>query len=274
MPSFSTIARDYIKGIFNSGKPRRAKDLLSALISLENYLGTSDIPLSLLTPLRLNRWINSLYNTTRVKKNYPLWVKKIYYATINDKTLSNPWLKVSIPEFTTHEQQAISIQELNNFFNLSLPESRMRYPINELGQDIAFLIFCLAGINTIDLYELRKENYNQGHLHYRRAKTQTIVDLQIPAIIQPMIDKYLNKSSDDDHLFNFYQRSSSSVCFGVSVNTGIKQVCELLGIYGNDTYSTYTFRRSWEIIANSISNADEELSKLNMQVLIKSFSID
>ncbi len=33
------------------------------------------------------------------------------------------------------------------------------------------MVLCLAGINTIDLYNLKKEGYRKGVICYRRSKT-------------------------------------------------------------------------------------------------------
>ena len=45
-------------------------------------------------------------------------------------------------------------------------------PLPELGRDVAKMVLCLAGMNTVDIYELRKEDYRNGCICYKRAKTK------------------------------------------------------------------------------------------------------
>ena len=47
-----------------------------------------------------------------------------------------------------------------------------KYPLPELGHDVAMLILCLAGINTVDLYYAEKKYYHDGIIGYERRKTR------------------------------------------------------------------------------------------------------
>ena len=42
----------------------------------------------------------------------------------------------------------------------------------EFGRDVAKMAFCFGGMYCVDLYELKKENYYNGIIHYNRAKTK------------------------------------------------------------------------------------------------------
>ena len=112
----------------------------------------------------------------------------------------------------------------------------MRYPLEELGRDVAMMTLCLAGINTIDLFQMKKSEYYAGIIHYRRAKTKHVrtdgayFEMRVPAILQPLFDKYKNEDSSDEHLFSFYQRHTTSDSFGANVNMGIRKICQLMGI--------------------------------------------
>ena len=124
-------------------------------------------------------------------------------------------------------------------------------------QYIAMMVLCLAGINTVDLYNLKKQDYRNGIIHYQRAKTKKFradgayMEMRVPAIIQPLFDKYLNTKEDDDRLFNFYQRMTTSDSFGSNVNSGIRQICEAMGMAKEERYSVYTFRHTWGTVAQN-----------------------
>lgn len=90
----------------------------------------------------------------------------------------------------------------------------MKSPLPELGRDVAKMILCLAGINTVDLYELRKEDYRDGCICYHRAKTRRIrrdeayIEMRVEPILLPLFEKYKADESDP-YLFNFHIRMYS-----------------------------------------------------------------
>ena len=43
--------------------------------------------------------------------------------------------------------------------------------ITAIGRDVAMLVFYLAGINTVDLYYMKRENITDWMLSYNRRKT-------------------------------------------------------------------------------------------------------
>ena len=81
----------------------------------------------------------------------------------------------------------------------------------ELGRDVAKLILCMGGINTVDLFHLKKTDYRNGVIGYKRAKTrhsrtdEAYFEMRVEPFIQPVFDKYL-ASEDDEYLFSFHTR--------------------------------------------------------------------
>ena len=74
--------------------------------------------------------------------------------------------------------------------------------------------------------------------------------MRVPAIVQPIFEKYRN-TQDDEHLFNFYQRMTTSDSFCANANSGIKQICKALGMSQEEWYSVYTFRHTWGTVAQN-----------------------
>ena len=179
------------------------------------------------------------------------------YDTGLIRIATNPWLKVKIPKADTPEKRAITMQECRAFFSAPLPESDRKYPLAELGQDVAMLSLCLAGINTVDIYFLKKKDYHDGLICYERRKTRAAradhayFEIRVPSIIQPIIDKYLDKT-DSEYLFVFQKRLSSYDSFNANVNIGIRQICmDVLNIPRESAYSIYTFRHTWATVAQN-----------------------
>lgn len=73
----------------------------------------------------------------------------------------------------------------------------------------------------------------------------------MPPIIEPLFRKYLNTSDKDEHLFNFYQRMTTSDSFCANANSGIKQICKAMGLPKEEWYSVYTFRHTWGTVAQN-----------------------
>ena len=203
--------------------------------------------------------------THRAKEMYPVCMRQVFRAAVDEmndydngiiRIKTNPWGKVKIPQADRAEKKAISAEDCRAFFSAPLPQTRMIDPLPELGRDVAKLILCLAGINTVDLYELKKKDYHDGVIGYRRAKTRkartddAYIEMRVEPIIQPIVDKYL-ATEDDPYLFTFHKRFCDSDSFNANVNTGIKQVCKGMNIPENERYSAYTFRHTWGTIAQN-----------------------
>ncbi len=119
----------------------------------------------------LTRWINSLSLTNRAKEMYPTCLRQIFKRALielNDEERGivrikyNPWLKVSIPKSDSTVQRAICAEACREFFNRPLSETKMISSLPEQGRDVALLSLCLGGISTVDIFELKKENYKDG----------------------------------------------------------------------------------------------------------------
>ena len=265
---FSDYARKYHDEMYNDGHERNARNYELAYQHLERYAGSNKVMFSQLTTQFINGWIKALSKTARAKEMYPVCVRQIFkqaLAEFNDydngmiRITTNPWLKVKIPSSDVPEKKAITMEEVRAFFAAPLPESDRVFPLPELGRDVAMMVMCLAGINTVDIYRLKKEDYHDGIIGYERAKTRNArrdnayIEMRVPGIILPLFEKYLDKT-ESPYLFNFNLRMTSSDSFGADVNIGIRNVCELsLGMQHADryrvtrTYVKLDFTPAWEL---------------------------
>ena len=159
-------------------------------------------------------------------------------------------------------KRAISAEACREFFNRPLPKTKMLFPLPELGRDVALLSLCIGGINTVDLYELKKKDYNNGIIGYKRAKTrhsrrdEAYMEMRIEPFIQETFNKYLSKDEDDEYLFVFHSRYSNSDSFNANVNIGIRKICADMGMKKEDYYCYYTFRHTWATIAQNDCDAN------------------
>lgn len=267
--SFSEYAKLHINRMINEDRDRSAKNYKLAVAHLERYVGSNRIMFGQLTTTVLRNWIETLKLTNRAKEMYPVNIRQIFRAAIvelNDEERGvirikfNPWLKIKIPKSDTGEQRAISAEACREFFNRPLPKTKMISSLPELGRDVAMLVFCLGGINTVDLFSLKKKDYKNGVIGYKRAKTrrsrsdEAYIEMRVEPFIQPVFNKYL-ADDDDEYLFNFHNRYCDSDSFSANVNNGIKKICQDMQMNKEDYYCVYTFRHTWGTIAQNDCDA-------------------
>lgn len=263
---FSDYARKHIDRMIDRGQQRNARNYELALQHMERFAGTTKVMFSHLTSNFVNRWIESMEQTHRAKEMYPICMRQVFKAAqveMNDydngiiRIKTNPWVKVKIPKADRTEKLAITPEACRAFFSFPLPDSKMKYPLMELGRDVAMMVLCLAGINTVDLFNLRKEDYHGGIIHYQRAKTKKFradgayMEMRVPPIILPLFEKYANMDEKDDHLFVFSKRHTTNDSFCANVNGGIRQICRAMGMTKDEDYSAYTFRHTWGTVAQN-----------------------
>ncbi len=269
---FSDYARKYHDELICQGQARNARNYELAYRHLERYAGSDKVMFSHLTSMFINGWIKSLATTSRAKELYPVCVRQIFKQALveyNDydtgllRITTNPWPKVKIPRADIPEKRAISMERVRDFFAAPLPESNMKRPLSELGRDVAKMILCLAGINTVDLFYLRKQDYRHGIIGYERRKTRkaradkAYIEMRVPDILKPTIEKYLDRTNSE-YLLNFHQRMTTSDSFNANVNIGIKQICERsLNLPKENWYCAYTFRHTWATVAQNECGASE-----------------
>lgn len=268
---FSEYAQFFIRKIESEGRDRTAKNYKLAVCHLERYLGTTQIMFGHMSSTVLKKWIESLALTNRAKEMYPTCIRQIFNSAIteyNDEERDivrikfNPWHKIKIPKADTTLKRAISAEACREFFNRPLPVSKMISSLPELGRDVALLSICLGGMNSVDLYELKKINYRNGIISYKRAKVRNsrrdegYMEMRVEPFIQSTFDKYLSTDENEEYLFNFHSRYSNSDSFNANVNIGIRKICKDMGMTKDDCYRFYTFRHTWATIAQNDCHAN------------------
>lgn len=267
--SFSEFARSYVQRMKLEWKmERNAKNYRLAIRSLELFMERDDILCKQLSGKVIQDWISYLdKRTNRAKEMYPVCVRIMYNAILDEyndyekgviRVRNNPFMKIRIPKADTPEKRALDVDLLKKFFRGELPASKMVAPLPELSRDVAEMVFCLAGINTADLYTMKKECLKEGVLCYNRLKTKKFrrdgayLEIKVPERLLPLFDKYKSK---DEYLFSFHLRHQDLDCFNINVNRGLKPYCTYNGL---PSLCIYNFRHSWATIAQNVCGASTE----------------
>lgn len=261
--SFSRYARKYVRDMaVVRGMERNSKNYKWAYQSLEKFAGTDNLMFSKLTTKFIQDWMKTLEGTSRAKEMYPICIRMIYNAGLEeyndyDKNIIRiklqPFRKIEIPKADIPEKRALSIDVLRAFFNGKNPETKLKASLPELSRDVAEMVFCLAGMNTADIFELRKSNLKEGVLCYQRQKTKKFrrdgayLEVKVPERLIPLLYKYMDDEASE-YLLNFNKRYQDSNCFNINVNSGLKTYCEYNGL---PPMCIYNFRHSWATIAQN-----------------------
>ena len=265
--SYTDFFKDYTNKMINAGRENPASNYTCAINSLKRFYGKENLYFSDISSKLLNDWIESLKETARAKNLYPICISTVFSAGLlefNDydrdiiKIKNLPFMRVKIPKCNFTEKRAVNKNTLLKLFTVDVSNAT-RFVRTPMAQDIALLIFCLAGINAADLYYMEKTCRVGNKLHYIRHKVKAKrgnnakMEITIPKCVLPLFDKYKGKNK----LFCFSENLSSENIFLKAVVKGLKEVATLAEVKENIT--TYTFRHSWATIAQNDCKASTEL---------------
>lgn len=164
---------------------------------------------------------------------------------------SSPFDNFSIPRQEATRKRAISADIIRKIWKLPYKDIRKGYKATcryNLAKDCFIMSFCLMGMNSVDLYNANEMNGDT--ITYYRTKTKdrrldnARMEVSVPKIIQPLIEKYKDRTGK--RLFNFYQYYADEKSFNRSINIGLKEIGSILGV---DDLEYYAARHSWATIA-------------------------
>lgn len=174
----------------------------------------------------------------------------------------SPFSKYVIPNVQPTRQRSITAGQVRQIFEL--PYKPNRFPTRpccyNIAKDVFILSFCLMGMNTADLYlceELIEDNgkltiaYNRAKTSTRRAdKARICVDVH--PFIMHLFEKYKNPRLGK--VFSFANRYCDYTQFNKSVNKGLKEIGELIGV---DDLEFYAARHTFATIARNDLSYDK-----------------
>lgn len=270
---FIKFSREWIASTTIKGAP----NYTTAINALVRFVGKEELDINLITLDFLEQFKAFLIGERdartkklmqqgkRVTSNrtlslYLVSIKKLFNEAKRkfnkkDKNLilipNSPFEDFKIPKQEATRKRAIPADIIKKVWKLPYKDMKKGYKSTcryNLAKDCFILSFCLIGINSADLYNATKMRGNT--IIYNRTKTKArrldgakmMVD--IPKIVQPLIDKY--KDSTGKRLFNFYQYYGDEKTFNKAINSGLKEIGSILEV---DDLEYYAVRHSWATIA-------------------------
>ena len=270
---FIKFSREWIASTTIKGAP----NYTTAINALVRFVGKEELDINLITLDFLEqfkvfligerdaRTKKLMQQGKRVTSNrtlslYLVSIKKLFNEAKRkfnkkDKNLilipNSPFEDFKIPKQEATRKRAIPADIIKKVWKLPYKDMKKGYKSTcryNLAKDCFILSFCLIGINSADLYNATEMRGNT--IIYNRTKTKArrldgakmMVD--IPKIVQPLIDKY--KDSTGKRLFNFYQYYGDEKTFNKAINSGLKEIGSILEV---DDLEYYAARHSWATIA-------------------------
>lgn len=270
---FIKFSREWIASTTIKGAP----NYTTAINALVRFVGKEELDINLITLDFLEQFKAFLIGERdartkklmqqgkRVTSNrtlslYLVSIKKLFSEAKRkfnkkDKNLilipNSPFEDFKIPKQEATRKRAIPADIIKKVWKLPYKDMKKGYKSTcryNLVKDCFILSFCLMGINSADLYNATEMRGNT--IVYNRTKTKArrldgakmMVD--IPKIVQPLIDKY--KDSTGKRLFNFYQYYGDEKTFNKAINSGLKEIGSILEV---DDLEYYAARHSWATIA-------------------------
>ena len=271
--NFIKFSREWIASATIKGAP----NYTTAINALVRFVGKEELDINLITLDFLEQFKAFLIGERdartkklmqqgkRVTSNrtlslYLVSIKKLFNEAKRkfnkkDKNLilipNSPFEDFKIPKQEATRKRAIPADIIKKVWKLPYKDMKKGYKATcryNLARDCFILSFCLMGINSADLYNATEMRGNT--IIYNRIKTKArrldgakmMVD--IPKIVQPLIDKY--KDSTGKRLFNFYQYYGDEKTFNKAINSGLKEIGSILEV---DDLEYYAARHSWATIA-------------------------
>lgn len=178
-------------------------------------------------------------------------------AIDNEITTFYPFRKFKIKNEETMKR-SLSVEQLRKLFNYPVEEHQRQY------LDMFKLIFCLIGINTVDLFNLTEKNVEIDRIIYHRAKTNRLYDIKIEPEAASIIERYKGRN----YLLNVLDRYGNYRDYVKRLNDNLQLIGEVkAGKQGKKSYkplfpklTTYWARHSWATIAASLDIPKETIA--------------
>lgn len=264
--SFTNYYQSYINDMINANREEPSENYKYSMVSLKKFSQKESLNFSDITSKLINAWIKSLSSTKRAKNLYPTCIQTVFSSGLvkfndydnDDIRIKNlPFMRVQIPRSDKAKKRSVSKEILLQLFNQDVSSAQLAR--TELAQDVAMMIFFLAGINVADLFFLEKSNRVGNKLCYNRRKTKekrdddAYIEITIPDLILFLFDKY----EGSNRLLSFSDKVKREKIFLDIVDKGLKDLAELAGV--TVKVSSYVFRHSFATIAQNKCGASDEL---------------
>lgn len=231
------------------------RNYITAVNSFVAFIGKDSISCAEITSKRMKMYEESLKDKARAQSMYPSAIVRLFNEArfhYNDEDAGQYVIKHTLSfkpkKQNVAEKRALTVDEIRAIWNLpylgiktkGLPCRR------DIAKDCFILSFCLMGMNAVDMYSATE--YDGERIVYNRTKTKDRRDdnARMEVVVHPLVRSLVEKYRGKERVFNFYERWGASSDFTRTLNLGLKEIGEELGI---DRLQFYAARHSMATIA-------------------------
>lgn len=184
---------------------------------------------------------------------------------------NDPFRNLVYPQINNNSgHKALSVEEMQKIISFDYVGHKRKEKTYRKGVDYFLLSFYLLGINPIDMYNLKKNQLQNGRITYTRCKTQrrtggAEISIPVCAEAQELMERHKGKG---DYLLDMHDnhiRVESAVGMMARVLNAVHTLLELK--IDKDNFTWYSARHTWaSIAANDCHFSDAEVARaLNHQ---------
>ena len=246
---------------------KSAKNYKCMLNTLEAFNGSRKLQFQEINAHFLKDFEVFLKDRPRAKSMYIGLIRHLFREAMieyntDEETLikSDPFRRYKAPRQVLKKGvRALSLEDFMKVVNYK-PEGIGR---KQLAHDCFILSFCLMGMNSVDLYNVKKLEH--GILKYNRTKTkdrrsdEAYIEVRVHPFLKQLMSKWKGTGG---YVFNFHSRFKHPEDFNRSLNVGLKAIGDDLHMPGLQFYQArHTFATlSRNMMKFSKSDVDEALN--------------
>ncbi len=155
-----------------------------------------------------------------------------------------PFRRYKIPT-GNKEQTPLTLDQLKMMVSIQL-----EFPYLQMARNVFMLSFCLIGINSSDLMDVKEPDIAGGRLRYDRNKTRKKYNIKL----EPEAMAYIEKMRGEKALINLQDRFKNTNCFTSATNALLKRIGREIGA---PSLTMYTARHTWASLAKNVLKVDD-----------------
>ena len=266
---FFEYTKRRIKDLEEMGRDGTVAPLTNTLHRMQEY-HPKPLDFSEITVAFLEKFIADQHKKGKKKNTVALYLRYIrsMFNSAIDEYNSNP----ADPVITNYPFRRLKIESdiIRKIRDAKLPTVKM-----ETARDIFMLQVYLMGINTKDLFYMRKEAIKNGRLQFNRYKTDRFYNMKIEPEAEVILDKHKGQKyllwfadyclEERDLNYAPHTRRSEfqyakSEAFNKMLNQQLRKITKLLDIEIDGNLTTYFSRHSFATIMREIGISKDDIS--------------
>lgn len=268
----------------NPARVRTANTYRYTLQSFRQYIGRDKLYTFELTRKMFQDYIKTMADkrkkATTINNNINI-IKVLFYAVrdeYNDydsgvlNVKNDPFKKLELPQVLHNAgDKALSVDDIRKVVNAELKKGKgYRLSVLRRAHDYFLLSFYLLGINSVDLYNLKKSQYKDGRITYTRSKTKRRAggaEISIPVCAEAVAIMERHKGRGET-LLDMQEHYNTPNAVVNMVSRNLFKLYTMLHLQINkDNFTWYSARHTWaSIAANDCHFSDAEVARaLNHQ---------